>query len=257
MKKVVLFAVIAALCAGVLLYFYLGKLEKSKQAKIEYDSVVVAAVDIPAFTPITGDMLTFKQVPMGYAHPLAAHALEEAVGLVTEREIIAGEELLPSELKQYGETDSGLSYIVPEGMRAVTVAVDEVSGIAGFLQRGDYVDVLSYTTATVQSVTTEQAADGTQQTTQTAQSVSTTVVAAQNVRVAAVGMSLSKAAVAAEGEAVMGYNSVTLFLTPEDAMRVMQGTKSGVITLILRSSGDHLPNTEKPIVNESLLIQAK
>src|SRR5512133_2382548 len=108
MKKVVLFAVIAALCAGALLYFYLGKLESQKEVKIEYDSVVVAAVDIPAFTPITVDMLTYKQIPMGYAHPLSAHSVDEVVGYVTQGAIISGEEIFPSKLKQYGETGSGL-----------------------------------------------------------------------------------------------------------------------------------------------------
>ena len=101
MKKVVLFALIAALCAGVLLYFYLGKLESQKQVKIEYDTVIVAAVDIPAYTPITSEMLTIKQIPQGYAHPLAARTLEEAVGFVTERDIVAGEELLPSRRIDY------------------------------------------------------------------------------------------------------------------------------------------------------------
>ncbi|MEZ4508426.1 MAG: hypothetical protein R2912_01165 [Eubacteriales bacterium] len=43
MKKVVLFALIAALCAGALLYVYLGKLEQQKEVKVVYESVVVAA----------------------------------------------------------------------------------------------------------------------------------------------------------------------------------------------------------------------
>lgn len=258
MKKVVLFAVIAALCAGALLYFYLGKLETQKQVKIEYDSVVVAAADIPAFTPITADMVSLKQIPMGYAHPLAAHSINDVVGFVTKSDIIAGEEIYTSKLKQFGQTDSGLAYVVPEGMRAVTVAVDDISGVAGFLQPGDYVDVLTYTTATVQTTKTEQNADGTLQTTQTAQTVSTTVVAAQNIRIVAVGKSLTPvSAVAADGTAAPSYGSVTLLLTPEDAMRVMQGSKGGVIALILRASGDHAQNREKPVVNDTLLEQAK
>lgn len=258
MKKVVLFALIAALCAGALLYFYLGKLEAQKQVKIEYDNVVVAAKDIPAFTPITIDMLTFQQIPKGYAHPLAAHALEEAVGLVSESVIVTGEQLLPSKLKQFGETDSGLSYIVPEGMRAVTVPVDEVTGVAGFLQRGDFVDVISYTTTTYVPAEAPVVADGETPTAdQLPQTLSTTLVAAQNVRVAAVGMSLSGVSVGADGEPITGYNSVTLFLTPEDAMRVVQGSRSGAIVIILRASGDHTPNLEQPMINDLLLVQAK
>ena len=260
MRKIVIFALIAALCAGALLYFYLGNLEAQKEVKVEYDSIVVAAVDIPAFTPITGDMVTFQQVPLGYAHPLAARTIEEVVGLVTESEIIAGEEMLPSKLKQFGETDSGLSYVVPEGMRAVTVAVDEVSGVAGFLQRGDYVDVISYTSTSYEMPTADQAQTGTTETTDPAQnavSQSTTVIAAQNILVAAIGRSLSSSTGSTEDQSAIGYNSVTLILSPEDAMRVIQGSRSGSLILILRASGDHDTNTEDPVINDSLLIKAK
>ena len=260
MRKIVIFALIAALCAGALLYFYLGNLEAQKEVKVEYDSIVVAAVDIPAFTPITGDMVTFRQVPMGYAHPLAARTKEEVVGLVTESEIIAGEEMLPSKLKQFGETDSGLSYVVPEGMRAVTVAVDEVSGVAGFLQRGDYVDVISYTSTSYEMPTADQVQTGTTETTDPAQnavSQSTTVIAAQNILVAAIGRSLSSSTGSTEDQSAIGYNSVTLILSPEDAMRVIQGSRSGSLILILRASGDHDTNTEDPVINDSLLIKAK
>jgi len=260
MRKIVIFALIAALCAGALLYFYLGNLEAQKEVKVEYDSIVVAAVDIPAFTPITSDMVTFQQVPMGYAHPLAARTKEEVVGLVTESEIIAGEEMLPSKLKQFGETDSGLSYVVPEGMRAVTVAVDEVSGVAGFLQRGDYVDVISYTSTSYEMPTADQVQTGTTETTDPAQnavSQSTTVIAAQNILVAAIGRSLSSSTGSTEDQSAIGYNSVTLILSPEDAMRVIQGSRSGSLILILRASGDHDTNTEDPVINDSLLIKAK
>ena len=260
MRKIVIFALIAALCAGALLYFYLGNLEAQKEVKVEYDSIVVAAVDIPAFTPITSDMVTFRQVPLGYAHPLAARTIEEVVGLVTESEIIAGEEMLPSKLKQFGETDSGLSYVVPEGMRAVTVAVDEVSGVAGFLQRGDYVDVISYTSTSYEMPTADQAQTGTTETTDPAQnavSQSTTVIAAQNILVAAIGRSLSSSTGSTEDQSAIGYNSVTLILSPEDAMRVIQGSRSGSLILILRASGDHDTNTEDPVINDSLLIKAK
>jgi len=257
MKKVVLFAVIAALCAGALLYFYLGNLESQKEVKIEYDSVVVAAVDIPAFTPITVDMLTFKQIPMGYAHPLSAHSVDEVVGYVTQGAIITGEEIVPSKLKQYGETGSGLSYVVPEGMRAMTVAVDEVSGVAGFIQRGDYVDVLAFTTVTVYGNPIKEAYRqkvGTPPPPEIEQSSeSASIVVAQNICVGAIGTSFTSNATDTEGI----YTSVTLFVTPEDAMRILQGSKIGTLALVLRASGDHKRNTEEPMLNNELLNLAK
>lgn len=259
MKKIVIFALIAALCAGALLYFYLGNLEAQKQTQVQYDTVVAAAADIPAYTTITSDMLTLQQIPQGYAHPLAARTTDEVVGLVTVSDIVAGEQIFPSKLKQFGETDSGLAYVVPEGMRAVTVSVDEVSGVAGFLKRGDYVDVISYTSTTFEMKAADQAqiGTGTDQTTNPAQggsSQSTTLIAAQNVLIAAIGTSLTTATNTGD-PATVGYNSVTLILTPEDAMRVVQGSRSGALILILRASGDHAANTQDPVVNDSLLIK--
>lgn len=256
MKKVVIFALIAALCAGALLYVYLGNLEQQKQVQVVYEDIVVAASDIPAFTPITAEMVRIRQVPQGAGHPLAAHTLEKVIGYVTESDILEGEELLPAKLKQPGQPDSGLSYVIPDGMRAVTVAVDEISGVAGFLRRGDYVDVITYTTTTYELPGAAQAADATAQTAQTAKpSQATTVVAAQNVCVAAVGTSLAPAPASTDG-AEATYTSVTLLLTPEDAMRVIQSAKSGVVMLALRASGDHTRNMEGPVVSDSLLKQA-
>lgn len=250
MKKVILFALIAALTAGALLYFYLGKLEQKNEVKVVYENVLVAAADIPAYSSITAEMVTVKQVPQGTSHPLAARTPEEVVGFVTENLIVAGEEILPVKFKQPGQTDSGLSYIVPEGMRAVTVAVDEVSGVAGFLQRGDYVDVIAYTTTSYLAEGQTVPADATTVPTQ-----ATTLVAAQNVCVAAVGTTLKTSAATDDAPAEL-YASVTLFLTPEDALRVIQSAKSGVIILALRASSDHAQNTEDPVVSDTLLNQA-
>lgn len=250
MKKVILFALVAALAAGALLYLYLGKLEQQKEVEIVYENVLVAAQDIPAYSEITAEMVTVRQVPQGSSHVLAARSPLEAVGYVTESLIVEGEEILPIKLKQQGQTESGLSYLVPDGMRAVTVAVDEVSGVAGFLQRGDYVDVICYTTTSYLPAGQAQPADGTSIPTQ-----GTTVIAAENVCIAAVGTSLKNAGAEEEGTEIP-YASVTLFLTPEDAMRVIQGAKSGVVMVVLRASGDHKPAEEPPVVSDTLLQQA-
>jgi len=269
MKKIVLFALIAALCAGALLYFYLGNLEKQKEVKVEYENVVVATTNIPPYTPITTDMVTIQQVPLGTAHPLAARTLEEVVDYVTEGETLAGEQLLPPKLKQLGQTDSGLSYIIPEGMRAVTIPVDEVTGVAGFLQRGDYVDVITniataYTpTSVAQDQTaiapTENAAAGENATpaVQTGTTErATTLVAAQNVCIAALGTSLSNGS-GTSTDGAISYGSITLFLTPEEAMRVLHASRSGAVMIVLRASGDHDANTQLPVINDMLLEKAE
>lgn len=257
MKKVVLFAVIAALCAGALLYFYLGKLEAQKEVKVDYENVVVASQDIPAFTVITAEMVTFQQVPAGYSHPQAARTFDEVIGYVTKSDVIAGEEIFTSKLKQFGETNSGLSYMVPQGMRAITVSVDEFSGVAGFIQRGDYVDVLAFTTVTVYGNAAKEAYRekvGTAPPAEIEESTeSASIVVAQNICVGAIGTTFANNAT----DAGTPYMSVTLFVTPEDAMRILQGEKNGVLKLILRASGDHERNLEEPMLGSQLLKLAK
>lgn len=252
MKKVILFSLVAAICAGVMLYLYLGKLEQQKQVEIVYETVVVAAQDIPAYTSIAPEMLTTKQVAQGSSHPLAARTITDAVGFVTEGAILAGEEVIPAKLKQPGQVESGLSYVVPKGMRAMTIAVDEISGIAGFLQRGDYVDIYAYLTTSY--LTPEQQAIAAT-TEQTSAEQATTVLAAQNVSIVAVGTSLAKDPAAGEGGGV-GYSSVTVLVTPDQAMRLIQSARSGVVMMVIRANGDHETITQQPVVSDSLLDKA-
>jgi pilus assembly protein CpaB len=251
MKKVILIALIAAIAAGALLYFYLDDLEKESVVEVVYEDVLVASADIPAYSVITADMVTLTQMPEGTAHPRAAHSASEAIGFVTEGLIVAGEEILPEKLKQPGQSESGMSYIIPDGMRAVTISVDEISGVAGFVQRGDYVDVIAYTTTSYdpEPVPDSETGEITEKT------QATTVVAAQNVCVAAVGTTLKTGVSTTDAEEEV-YSSITLFLTPADAMRVIQSAKSGVITVVLRASGDHEANAEEPVVSDSLLDEA-
>ncbi len=75
---------------------------------------------------------------------------------------------------------------------------------------------------------------------------------AQNICVAAVGTTFEPAADGLEE----AYTSVTLYVTPEDAMRINQCGKSGPLTLVLRASGDHEKNTENAILSNQLLEKA-
>lgn len=246
MKKVILFALIMAIVAGALLYFYLDNLEQDTVVEVVYEDVLVAAVDIPAYSVITADMLTLTQVPEGTSHPLAAHSSDDVIGNVTENLIVAGEEILPIKLKKQGEVDSGMSYVVPEGMRAVTIAVDEISGVAGFIQRGDYVDVIAFIDINyLQGVVDETGEVVTEESTE----IQTSLFVVQNVCVAAVGTTM-QSGTAETGEMI--YGSITLLLTPEEALRVNLCAKGGILTVALRSSGDHEIIDSMPITADGL-----
>lgn len=246
MKKVTIFALIAALAAGVLLYLYLGNLEKKSEVQVRYDTVVVAAADIPAYTTITADLVKVTQAPEGAAHTQSVRDPNLVVGKMTESLILSGEQILPAKLRTPGETASGLSYVIPAGMRALTVAVDDISGVAGFLRQGDYVDILGY-------VQTSYPAEPY---TEDAESSGTTLVVAENILVVALDSALSESLPAesdGSGTEESAYSTATLLVSTADAMRIMQASRSGLITVLLRSTGDHAANTETPVGSDDLL----
>ena len=62
--------------------------------------------------------------------------LDEVVGMVTKSEILAGEQVNLNRVLKQGDNVS-LSFLIPNGMRALTIAVDEVIGVAGFVKPGE------------------------------------------------------------------------------------------------------------------------
>jgi pilus assembly protein CpaB len=128
--------------------------------------------------------------------------------------ISKGEFILPNRLA--GENaGSGLPSLIPPGMRAVSVRVNEVVSVAGFVTPGTRVDVL---------LTGTPGGSGEQQT--------TTVL--QNVAVAASGHTLERTAT---GEA-QNTAVITLLVSPDDAQRLTLASSEGHIQLALRNPLD-------------------
>ncbi len=133
-------AVVAALAAAVLLTKYMDA--RVAAARVPTTKIVVADVDIPVATPIKAEWLKAIDWP-ATARPEGAVSDPAAiVNQVATVPITRGEPVLPAKLAVGGAARSGLATLVPEGMRAVAVKVDDVVGVAGFIHPGDNVDVL-------------------------------------------------------------------------------------------------------------------
>ena len=232
MKKVYIIAAVLAVLAGALLLLYLGNLEAPNGTLVETEAVVTAVRDIPAYTTIDATMLTVTNYPKGSAHPKAARNLTDVVGKTTEGLILTGEQVITEKLKAEG---SGMSYILPDGMRAITIAVDEVSGIAGFIQIGDYVDVFCNTN-TEYSLT-----------------YNTTFVVAQNIKIAALDKQLVTTATEGGSTVAISYTYLTLFVTPQQALDIVHSYRAGVLSVALRRFSDHVAADMKPVDNNDLL----
>jgi pilus assembly protein CpaB len=173
--------------------------------------VVAAAMDIPFGTTVENRHVTVIQMLKDSAPSGVFSAVTEVEGKVARASIMKGEILLAARLTEEG-AGSTLAAVVSPNMRAVSVRVDDVVGVAGFLLPGNFVDVVSAYQ-------------------KESETYSETVI--QNVRVLAVDQTASSD----KNEPVI-VRAVTLEVTPEDAERLVLAKQRGAIQLALRNPLD-------------------
>lgn len=104
--------------------------------------VVIAKTAVPSRMALTKEMLATRQIPEAYLGKGELTSLADAIGQVTTVPLAEGESVLRSKLAS-GDGNTGLAFRVPPGRRAITIKVTEVSGVGGFPEPGDLVDVLA------------------------------------------------------------------------------------------------------------------
>ncbi len=132
-------AAVAAATAGLLFTRWIER--RTAAARTPTAKVVVAAVDLPLATALRRESLAAVDWPLASRPEGTASDPVELVGRVVITPIMKGEAILRAKLAS-GESGSGLAAILPAGMRAAAVRVDDVVGVAGFLHPGDRVDVI-------------------------------------------------------------------------------------------------------------------
>lgn len=209
-------AFLIAGCASLLVYNYL-KTQTGKQS--QGVAIVAAATDIPIGTKLDAGHVKLATWPK---EALAAGYLTDAKllpGRVAVRQMSAGDMITESKLMpQNGATTGGImTYIVPQGHRAVTVAVNEVAGVAGFITPNSRVDIV---------LTTPQPGTADKE----ENNISKIIL--QNVPVLASGQGTEQK----DGKPVV-VPTVTLDLTPDDAEKLIVGVgvRKGALQLLLRN----------------------
>lgn len=185
--------------------------------------VVVAARDLSEGNPLEASHLTAAMVPDQFIQPYAARAVNEVLGLVTVAPIAEGEQVLLNKLRRPEAVpkDAILSSLTPKGKRAVTIVVDAITGVGGFVRPGDEVDVLW----TIQLPESGQ---------QPPQPVTMTLF--QDVPILAVGAELVgrvRGTAPSAGHQESGF-MVTLALTPQEISFLLFAREQGRIQLSLR-----------------------
>lgn len=122
------------------LFYYLKVKSIENENKVR---VITAISNIEANTVIKNSQIKEISVPQSSAVPGAIVDKEKVVGKVVKEPIYKGEQILQMNLMK-GEKEEGLSAVLPEGFRAVTIKTDMVTGVGGHIKDGDYVDVLVF-----------------------------------------------------------------------------------------------------------------
>lgn len=218
MKKVYLFAALAAIIAGLATYLFTSSLVKNtKIENVPMSDVVVATVDIRENETITKDMVTIKKITSDSIAPDAANTLNDVIGKMNKYPVKAGEQIMKDKIYTIGEEqkNSALSYQLKEGEYAYSLAIDNIQGVSGFISKGDYVDVVLTTTDKDKNVSTD--------------------IIMRNIRVIKLSNYASNYAADTQGVAIMSYAEVVLSLNEDQVILLTNAQKAGSIKLILKS----------------------
>jgi len=225
--------VIALVIAFLLSSFVYKQFQKaSVVVPTSTQSLVVASLPLPLGTRLDATNTRIIQWPANQQVAGMFTRVEDVTNRAIITPLAENEPVLESKLAPK-ESGAGLSATIPEGMRAVSVAVNEVVGVAGFVIPGTMVDVLITGRG--------MGKDSTQG------DITRTIL--ENVRVLAAGQ---KVETDREGKP-QTVAVITLLVTPDEATKLVMGTLDGRIQLALRNTIDTKKN-DPPTIQQAELF---
>lgn len=246
MKKVKLLAFISAVATALLLYIFLNSLGRGKEA--ENLMVFTAALDIPANLPITAEMLSMTELPVEAVVSGAVSDSTKVIGKVCESKIFTGEQILSSKLISAGDSASKtLAYAIKPGYRAITIAVDATTGLSNMIIPGNHVDLIG------DFLIQNKSASGTADVSTSGDKISYTTMVLENITVLAVDNVLSEDGKL--GSETPEYTTLTLQVTPKQAMELSMAQFEGQIRVILRSPLDEKKTYLPSITLDKIIIK--
>ncbi|WP_165310381.1 Flp pilus assembly protein CpaB [Vibrio ziniensis] len=188
---------------------------QTKVEVVEREPVIVASVEIAAGTVLNEQHFTIKQLEKAWRAENQFTDTSTLVGMVATDNIYPDEIVIAEHINAPGQ-GATLATLIPEDKRAVTIRVNDVIGVAGFLLPGNRVDILS-----------------------TVNSYTYTVL--KDIKVLAV----DQTARTKENKPII-VRAVTLEVAPKEAEKLLTANSKGAIQLALRN-----PNAVEPKVVNS------
>lgn len=189
------------------------------------EPVVVAAVDISRLSKIRQEDVKVVQFPTAALQkdpslPLGGRAYfssaAEVVGKFVTQTVYRDEPLVRPRLRD-NLGGSALAQVVPPGMRAISVRVNDVTGVGGFVLPDNWVDILAARKLPDSDKTVID-------------------VILQNVKVLAVDQEVGH-----DKDKPILVKTVTVEVNPQDAIRLIQSSEGGTLQMVLRNPTDKMP----------------
>jgi len=209
------------------------------QSSHNSNKVAVALLDISMGARLTPALIHMVDWPANSMPPGAIVDMKTLDGRITRSDILRGEPLMESKLTPVG-TSGGLSAVVAEGKRAMTVRVNDVVGVAGFALPGNFVDIL---------VNTQDDARGDHNVNHD-QAISKIVL--ERILVLAIAQESNR-----DDTKPKVVNAVTLELTPAQVEMLDLARSVGTLSLVLRNQVDPQSAHTEGATKSSLLDDGK
>lgn len=206
-----------------------------QQSSTATTKVVIASADMSLGQRVSPEMLKVSDWPAGSVPTGTFNDVKKLEGRVLKTSLARGEPVLEAKLSPVG-TVGGLSAVINEGKRAITVRVNDVIGVAGFALPGNYVDILVNT----EKDNKEGGATGRDQ------NISKIVL--EKILVLAVAQEVGR-----DETKPKVVDAVTLEVTPEQAEKIDLARSIGSLSLVLRNQIDPQDTTTAGATKASLL----
>jgi pilus assembly protein CpaB len=225
------FALVVALLLSAFVY---QQFQKAAAANtVPMVQIVVAAKPIALGTKLDASMLRAIPWPASDAIAGACTKVQDCTNRALITSVAQNEPIIESKLAPTA-AGAGLAATIPDGMRAMSVAVNDVVGVAGFVTPGTVVDVL---------VTGAIAGEGGKA---GGQSITRTIL--ENVRVLAAGQQIQQDQQGKPEKVPV----ITLLVTPEQAGKLAMASSQGKIQLALRNATDRDLGVPPPVLQTAL-----
>lgn len=234
-KKVIFITLFLTIFTSMLIYVYITNATKKTTVVAEFTNAYVAAKTLPPKYKIAAADIKLVKIKKDELNVNAVSDKNDIIGKRVNESILEGEQIIKNRLLD--ENKSTLSVSMPEGMRAVSINVQEQMIVSNLLRPGDFVDVIA-------SFDKEEIEEATQKTV----IPRITKIILQNIEVLSLGQDI----VIADEKIKDNPKTVTLSVLPQDVEKLVYASEYGILRLALRPADDSKITNTEGIIREDV-----